>query len=124
MFNKSRENKLEALVGENSSFRGDITVKGTLRIDGSLEGNIVTDYLVLGEKANVKGNVTAKGITVGGRIEGSLRATEILEITPHGSAFGDIFTERLAVAEGASYNGRISMGKSDTNVVEFQAKDN
>jgi cytoskeletal protein CcmA (bactofilin family) len=123
MFSKSKENKLESLIGENSRFQGNISVKGTLRIDGILEGDISADYVILGGKSTVKGNVSAKGVTIGGRIEGSLKVAEIVEITPKGAVTGDIFTARLSIAEGGTYNGRISMGTSVSNVVEFQIKD-
>jgi cytoskeletal protein CcmA (bactofilin family) len=57
--------KLESFIGVNSNFKGDIDTKGTLRIDGSMEGKISADWIILGEKAFVKGDVTAKGIGKG-----------------------------------------------------------
>jgi len=73
MFTKNTE-KMESFIGANSSFKGDIDVKGTLRIDGSMEGNVNSDWVVLGEKASLKGDVGARGIVIGGRVEGNLRA--------------------------------------------------
>ena len=83
MFTKNTE-KLEALIGVNSNFRGDIDTKGTLRIDGALVGNANADWIILGEKSSIKGDLTSRGIVVGGRIEGNLRAKEIVEIKSKG----------------------------------------
>ena len=77
MFNKNIE-KLESFVGTNSTFKGDIDTKGTLRVDGIVEGNITADWVVLGDKSRVKGDITARGIVVGGRIDGNVKAKEIV----------------------------------------------
>jgi cytoskeletal protein CcmA (bactofilin family) len=121
MFHRNTE-KLESLVGANSSFRGDIDTKGTLRVDGNLEGNIKADWVVLGEKSLIRGDVAAKGIIIGGRVEGNLKAEEIVEIKPKGQVCGDICTNKLAVAEGGLFDGRSVMKQEGSKVVEFQAK--
>jgi cytoskeletal protein CcmA (bactofilin family) len=121
MFNKNTE-KLESLIGANSNFKGDIDTKGTLRIDGSMEGSINADWVILGEKASLKGDVTARGIVVGGRIEGNLKAKEIIEIKAKGQVYGDVSTSKLTVVEGGLFDGRSSMAKEETKIVEFQAK--
>lgn len=122
MFSRNTE-KLESFVGMNSHFKGDIKSKGTLRIDGSVEGNVDADWLILGEKALLKGDVAARGIIVGGKIEGALTAKEILEIKPKGQVIGDITTPKLMVSEGGILEGRSSMNKEGSNVVELPMKE-
>ena len=121
MFSRNTE-KLEALIGTNSNFRGDIDTKGTLRIDGGMTGNVNADWVVLGEKASVKGDITARGIVVGGRAEGNLKAKEIVEIRSKGQVFGDICTAKMTIVEGGLFDGRSSMGRDETKVIEFQTK--
>ena len=121
MFNKNTE-KLESLIGANSNFKGDIDTKGTLRIDGSMEGNANADWIIIGEQANIKGDMTARGIVVGGKMEGNLRAKEIVEIKSKGQVVGDIYTNKLTVVEGGIFDGRSSMAKEEAKIVEFQAK--
>jgi len=121
MFTKNTE-KLEALIGVNSNFRGDIDTKGTLRIDGALVGNANADWIILGEKSSIKGDLTSRGIVVGGRIEGNLRAKEIVEIKSKGQVFGDIHTGKLTIVEGGLFDGRSNMKKEESKIVEFQAK--
>lgn len=122
MFSKNTE-KLESFVGVNSHFKGDVRSKGTLRIDGTVEGNVEADWLVLGEKANLRGDAAARGIIVGGRIEGNITAREILEIRSKGQVIGDVSAVKLVVSEGGMLVGRTSMNREGSNVVELPVKE-
>ena len=122
MFSKNTE-KLESFIGINSNFKGDIKTPGTLRIDGTVEGNIETDWLILGETSHLKGDVTSRGIIVGGRVDGNLNAREIIEIKAKGQFTGELTTPKLSIAEGAMFDGRSSMIREESNVIELQAKE-
>ena len=121
MFHRNTE-KLESFIGGNLRFKGDIDIKGTLRVDGAMEGNIAADWVILGEKGSLKGDVAARGIVVGGKIEGNLKAAEIVEIKPKGQVSGDIHTNKLTVLEGGTFDGRSTMTKEESKVIEFQSK--
>jgi cytoskeletal protein CcmA (bactofilin family) len=122
MFSKNTE-KLESFVGAHSHFKGDIKSKGTLRIDGMVDGNLEADWVILGEKASLKGNVAARGVIVGGKIEGNVTAKEILEIKSKGRVTGDISAPKLTVSEGGIFEGRSTMNREDSNVVELPVKE-
>ncbi len=122
MFHRNTE-KLESLVGSDSVFRGNITTKGTLRVDGQVEGNIEADWVVLGEKACVKGDIAARGVVIGGRVEGNLTAREICEVRNKGQIFGEIVTTKLVIAEGAVFDGKSTMRREEPKVVELFAKE-
>ena len=122
MFSRNTE-KLESFVGANSLFKGDIDTKGTLRVDGVVEGNISADWVVLGDKAHVKGDITVRGIVIGGRVDGNVKAKEIVEIKNKGGMSGEIITSKLVVAEGGVLDGRSRMQNEEAKVVEFHAKE-
>ncbi len=122
MFSKNTE-KLESFIGINSNFKGDIKTQGTLRVDGTVEGNIETDWLILGETSHLKGDATSRGIIVGGRVDGNLTAKEIIEIKTKGQVTGELTTTKLSIAEGAMFDGRSSMIREESNVIELQAKE-
>ena len=84
-----------------------MNVKGTLRLDGAIEGCVNADRVILSETALVKGDIAAQKIIIGGRVEGNLRAQELVEIQSKGKVLGEIFTDKLSVAEGAEFNGRV-----------------
>ena len=119
----SRDNeKLESFIGANTDLQGELNVKGTLRVDGRIDGKLNAECLILGETAVVKGEVTVKKIIVGGKVEGILRAQEILEIKSTGKVLGDIFTNKISVTAGAELNGKIEMKKDEKEVLDFESK--
>ncbi len=101
--------KLESFIGQNTHFSGEITTQGTLRIDGNVDGNIHTDWLVIGDKAYIKGNATATSIIIGGTIEGNILAKGMVDIKKKGRVKGDIITSKLTIVDGGIVDGRISM---------------
>jgi cytoskeletal protein CcmA (bactofilin family) len=122
MFTKNTK-KLESFIGVNSIFKGEVKTEGTLRIDGTIDGNINADWVVISEKASLKGDIVARGIIVDGRVEGNLKAEEIVEIKSKGQVFGDISANKLSMLEGGIFNGRVSMERDGSKIVEFQAKE-
>ncbi len=121
MFFKKNE-KLESFIGLNSDFRGDLSIKGGLRIDGSINGVVKADSVVLGEKATVTGDMTAKKIIVEGKVEGKLKAKEIVEIKSTGKVLGEIFTNKLSIMEGGVLNGKVETKVDGPKVPEFEPK--
>ncbi len=121
MFSKDTE-KLESFVGSNAQFKGEMNVKGTLRLDGAIEGCVNADCVILSETALVKGDIAAQKIIIGGSVEGNLRAKELVEIQSKGKVLGEIFTDKLSVAEGAEFNGKIQMKSGESKILDFEAK--
>jgi cytoskeletal protein CcmA (bactofilin family) len=122
MFHRNTE-KLESLIGAESSFKGNICTKGTLRIDGNVEGNVEADWVILGEKSLVTGNIAARGVIVGGKVQGNLSIKEICEIKNKGEISGELSTGKLVVAEGGTFDGKSTMKKEDAKVVELFSKE-
>ena len=121
MFAKDPE-KMESFLGTDSIFKGELNVKGTLRVDGSVEGRLNADCVILSEKASVKGEIQGKKLFIGGSVEGNLRAQELVEIKSRGKVMGDISTPQFVVTEGARFNGRIEMEKEGAKVIDLPLK--
>jgi cytoskeletal protein CcmA (bactofilin family) len=117
-----REEKMESFLGGESNFKGELNVIGVLRVDGSVEGRLNADCVILTECARIKGEIQGKKLIVGGRVEGNLRAQELVEIKSKGKVTGDIFTPQLIVTEGAQFNGKIEMEKAGRKVIDLPLK--
>ncbi len=125
--NSKETDKMETFLGMNSSFKGELKVSGTLRIDGKVEGQLDADNVILSESAEVKGEIKAKKMIIGGKMDGSVRAHELVEIKSKGKVWGDIFTPKLAIIEGGEVNGKIEMKKAEIKkeegkVIELELK--
>jgi len=116
-----RLDKIETFVGANTLIKGETEVKGSIRIDGTFEGNIRSDWVVIGEKGYMKGDIFAKAVIVGGKVEGNIVATDSLEIKSKGSVLGDVQTKKLTIIEGGLFEGR-SIMKEQKKVVELEQK--
>ena len=121
MFGKDMA-KMSSFVGPQSEFQGELKVRGTLRMDGTFSGRVQAEEVIVSEAAVIKGDVLAKRIIVGGRVEGSIKAPELVEIGSKGKVKGDIFTNNFSVIEGGEFNGKIQMGAEKSAVSEFESK--
>ncbi|MBF0519085.1 MAG: polymer-forming cytoskeletal protein [Nitrospirae bacterium] len=108
MFNKKHD-RIETLIEVNSEIKGIITLKGTLRVDGYFEGNVKADWVIVGEKGHIKGDMVASGVVVGGFAEGNIHASEYIEIMSKGRVLGDVDTQKLAILEGGLFEGHSKM---------------
>lgn len=122
MFRK-KEEKLECLIGANCSFEGQIDTKGTIRIDGSVKGNVKADWIILGEHAKIHGDLNARDVIVGGAITGNILAKESLEIGQTGNVLGEIRSSKLSIIEGGIFEGNCSLYKQESIVVDIQSKE-
>ncbi|MEN6617171.1 MAG: polymer-forming cytoskeletal protein [Syntrophorhabdus sp.] len=109
---KKKPQELETLIGQDSMIRGEIASQGVVRLDGSLEGDIKADCLIIGKTGCVTGNVYARTIIVNGAIEGDLHADEMIELSADGSISGNVHTDKLIVGEGAFFSGTTFMEKT------------
>ena len=121
MLSKNAE-KLESFVGSNARIKGEITVEGTLRLEGTIEGGLNADCVIISEKALVKGDIAAQKIVIAGTVEGNLRAKELVEIQSKGKVLGGVFTQKLSVIEGGEINGKIEMKMKESQIIDLEAK--
>ena len=106
-----------AFLGKGTDFRGVLHFEGTIRVDGRLEGEVFTkDTLIVGESAELTGNITVGTIITSGRIHGNVTATKMAHLMAPGTMTGDVTTPALHVEEGFCLNGRCEM-KRDSKIV-------
>jgi cytoskeletal protein CcmA (bactofilin family) len=102
-----------AFLGEGTSFTGVLTFEGTVRIDGKMEGEIITkDTLVVGETAIVSATIHAGMVLLSGTVHGDIIAEKKVEILSTGKLFGNIATPSLSIEEGVLFEGSCSMAKA------------
>lgn len=102
-----------AFLGKGTSFKGVITYEGAVRIDGNVDGEIITKgSLVIGETAEIKAEIEVGSLVCGGSINGNIVAFEKVHLIAPAIVTGTIKTPILIIDEGVRFNGTIDMGKS------------
>ena len=101
--------KLQSFLGDSSELKGDLSSAGILRLDGIVAGSIRAEEVILSETASIEGEIEAGKIIVVGKIKGTLRADDVVEIRAKGFVDGNIVTKRLVMTSGGKFNGCIKM---------------
>ncbi len=98
-------------LGKGVDFKGVVNFDGTVRIDGKLEGEIhTTGTLIVGEHAVIKGIISAGTLMTSGKINGTVTASENIQILKPGILIGDIRTPAISIEDGAHFHGMCDMG--------------
>lgn len=117
------QKEIETLLGENTVFQGSIRTKGSIRIDGRLEGNVLeANQVVVGSKGFVQGDISAQSVIVGGKVNGNVTATENIELRSGAQLLGDIHTSTLSIGEGAVFEGHCVMTSEKAKVIELETE--
>ena len=96
--NKKLFDTIETLIGNGTTFKGDITVSNSLRVDGILIGNVKeATNVIVGETAQVKGNINANYVVIDGTVEGNITAGECIELLTKSKVTGDLTTTILSI---------------------------
>ena len=96
------ESKIAGLIDQGTELKGDLTFKGTFRIEGNFKGTVTSDtLLIIGERGKVEADVKVGQIIINGEFKGNIQASDRVEIHSKGRVFGTVQTPRLIVEEGA-----------------------
>jgi cytoskeletal protein CcmA (bactofilin family) len=102
-----------AKLGRTVYVKGELTGSEDLTIDGRVEGRIdlPDQSLTIEPNAVIEADIVAKTVIAFGSIIGGVTARERLEIRRSGSIVGKVVCGRLAIHEGAYFEGKIEMAR-------------
>ncbi len=105
MKEKEREildSKIAGLIDQGTELKGDLTFKGSFRIEGNFKGTINSDsMLIVGERGRVEADIKVGQIVINGEVRGNIQASQRVEVHGKGRVYGTIQTPKLVVEEGA-----------------------
>ncbi len=113
MFGKKITGKpqnIDSLIAAGTTIDGDIHFSGGLRVDGRVNGNVVSTgdqsgMLVVSEQAEIVGEIRVNHIIINGRVSGPVHASETLDLQPRAHVTGDVHYRRLEIQGGAILQG-------------------
>lgn len=109
---KDSPERLNRLVS-GVKLTGDLTTESSLRLEGSVEGNIsCKGKFVLGSTGKLIGNLRADEAEIEGIVEGDVSVTSLLTLKKTAIIKGTIETKRIVIEDGAQIGGNIAAGEN------------
>src|SRR5216684_657981 len=102
-----------AHIGKSVVVKGELSGSEDLYFDGEVEGGIdLHDHsLVIGPNGKIRANLSAREITIHGRVEGNVNASERVELKKSCVMIGDVATQRIVIEDGAFFKGSVDLKK-------------
>jgi cytoskeletal protein CcmA (bactofilin family) len=101
---------IKAFLGPGSKFEGKLSFNEMVRLDGVFSGEIESsDTLVVGETAEIDGNINVGALILSGSFKGHIKATTSVELRAPAKVEGKIETPSLKVEDKVVFNGEIIM---------------
>lgn len=102
--------KISGFIDKETEIIGDIKFKENFRIDGIFKGKILSGGgLIVGETGEVEADIEVISIAINGRVKGSIKAKEKIEIFSKGRVIGSVVTPKLIIEDGAFFQGSCQM---------------
>jgi cytoskeletal protein CcmA (bactofilin family) len=101
-------------TSSKNTLANDVEIKGSIKfqqdlsVDGKVEGEISSPHgvLVVGQNAELRGEIKTKSVTVYGRVHGNITVDERCELKANAQLHGDLKAARLVIEEGATFVGK------------------
>lgn len=104
-----------SIIAAGTTLKGDISSNGDIRIDGTLQGNIQsTAKVVIGANGVVEGDISGQQADIMGRINGTIKVKELLQLKGGSNVTGNIYAAKLQIETNANFNGQCYMTTGTT----------
>lgn len=98
------------VIAKNTKITGQIVSEGDYRIDGILEGDLITKgRVIIGLGGLVKGTINALNTDIEGTFSGILNVEKILTVKASSNISGDVIVGKLSIEPGATFNASCKM---------------
>jgi cytoskeletal protein CcmA (bactofilin family) len=109
---KNREPEIQSIniMGPGTVVKGEISVNGDFRVDGTLTGNIhCKGKIVVGQTGRIEGEIICQSADFSGEVRATVKVSELLTLKETAIYSGDITTGKLAIEPGAKFSGTCKM---------------
>jgi len=106
---EARTNK--TVLGPDCRISGELALDNDAIIMGHFTGTLrVSGTLELSESSQVSGMIIAGALRLAGHAEADVVAEDAVELLPGAQLVGQLYTSRLNVVEGATFQGDVCVG--------------
>lgn len=103
------------IIGKGTTINGDIDTIGNIRIDGVVNGYILSQAkIALGISSDIKGDIFSQNAEIAGKVIGNIYVKELLVLKSTSDIKGDVFALKIVVEAGAKIDGKMKIGEEPT----------
>ena len=113
---KNTESLDQTFLGKDASFKGELSFKGTLCIDGNFQGKInTTDTLIISQDGIIEADIHAGTVICEGLVKGNIVASTRVELRTKSNIIGNVQSPALVIEVGAKLEGKCDMSDKNNN---------
>ena len=116
--NGSLPEKPTSILGPDISISGQqlvLKTKGSLLIQGQIQGDVHGEAVTVDHGANVTGVITARIIAIQGGVKGALKGSTVI-LHENSTVDANIVHQKLSIAEGAQFEGSVQRARDISEV--------
>jgi cytoskeletal protein CcmA (bactofilin family) len=110
--------KPTSILGPDISIYGQqlvLKTKGSLLIQGQIQGDVHGEAVTVDHGANVTGVITARIIAIQGGVKGALKGSTVI-LHENSTVDANIVHQKLSIAEGAQFEGSVQRARDISEV--------
>ena len=93
-----------SIISADMRVVGDISSQGEIQVDGTVEGDVRAKSVLIGESADIKGELFAEQVQIHGRVNGLIKS-RVVHLARTAHVVGDILHESMSIENGAFLEG-------------------
>ncbi|MBX9925339.1 MAG: polymer-forming cytoskeletal protein [Hyphomicrobiaceae bacterium] len=106
-----------SIIGPDLVIVGNLVSKGDVQIDGEVQGDVHSNYVMIGEKARLTGSIIAEEVVIRGQVMGTIRSKRVV-LQSTSRVEGDIHHSKLSIEQDAVFEGKSRRSEDPTAGVQ------
>lgn len=107
---KNTPTAMDTVIGEYTTFVGNVESEGSLKILGKVEGDVKAGGdIYIESTSSITGNVYGSNVYMSGQVKGNIIAKGLLHLQAQARLYGDIEVSSIVTDEGAIFQGNCKM---------------
>ena len=94
-----------SIISSDLKIKGDLICNGDIQIDGTIEGDVVSRSITVGEGADVRGSIAGEAVRICGAVNGQIKGTTVT-LAKTAKVVGDVMHQTLSIEPGAFFEGQ------------------
>lgn len=103
---KAENETISSVIDKSMSVSGEMSFKGKTRIDGTINGNVTGEHLILSESGKIIGDIKVSSFICHGYLEGNI-ISKLVTARKGCSIIGKLEAGSLTVEPGATLDGEV-----------------